>query len=104
MHTHHLPYTVPFEREFFQRLGESGYKGLLFLDDIRFNDDMKKWWAELLNKASEMGYRCFDLTSVGHSTGSGLVDFSSRVELIEQKLSEEEREASVSMHSRINRL
>jgi len=83
MDTHHLPYTVPFEREFFQRLSESGYKGLLFLDDIHLNDEMKKWWTELLNNASEMGYRCFDLTAIGHSTGSGLVDFSSKVELIE---------------------
>jgi hypothetical protein len=80
--THHLPYTVPFEREFFKRLAESGYQGMLFLDDIHLNAEMKKWWAELLENASSMGYRCFDLTAVGHSTGSGLVDFSGKVELI----------------------
>lgn len=79
--THHLPYTRPFEREFFARLAKSGYQGLLFLDDIHLNPEMKKWWAELQENASSMNYRCFDLTAIGHSTGSGLVDFSGKVEI-----------------------
>jgi hypothetical protein len=81
--THHLPYTVPFEREFFSRLTKSGYKGLLVLDDIHLNDEMKKWWAEVgASAASTQNYKLYDLTAVGHSTGTGLVDFSGRVRIV----------------------
>jgi hypothetical protein len=82
--TAHLPKTVPFEREFFQRLQAIGYRGLLLLDDIHLNDEMREWWKELkagadLPTENEARYRVYDVTAVGHSSGTGLVDFSSRV-------------------------
>lgn len=81
--THHLPYTVPFEREFFARLAKSGYKGILVLDDIHLNEEMKKWWSELKENADSMGYRCIVLTAVGHFSGTGLVDFSGKVDVVQ---------------------
>ena len=79
--TFHKPDTVPFEREFFQRLLDIGFKGVLGLDDIHFNSEMKKWWQEVQDGAgaAEGGYVTYDITSVGHSTGTGLVDFSGKV-------------------------
>jgi hypothetical protein len=84
--TAHLPRTVPFEREFFRRLQAIGYRGLLLLDDIHLNDEMKEWWRELQAGAegppgADGGppYRAYDVTAVGHTSGTGLVDFSSRL-------------------------
>jgi hypothetical protein len=80
--TFHEPYSHPFEREFFKRLAESGYRGVLILDDIHLNDEMKRWWAELQDNAQSMNYRTFDLTKIGHATGTACVDFSGKVELL----------------------
>ncbi|EJK65726.1 hypothetical protein THAOC_13388 [Thalassiosira oceanica] len=77
--THHLPDTRPFEREFFQRMIDVGFGGVLCLDDIHLNDEMKKWWSELQDGAERGGYRTYDITDIGHRTGTGLVDFSGRV-------------------------
>lgn len=79
--THHLPYTVPFEREFFQRLLDTNFRGILGLDDIHLNDEMRRWWTELKDNAAKGGYTVHDVTAVGHVTGTGLVDFSGRVRL-----------------------
>lgn len=77
--THHLPDTVPFEREFFQRMIDVGFRGVLCLDDINLNDEMKKWWSELQEGAERGGYRTYDITDIGHWSGTGLVDFSGKV-------------------------
>jgi hypothetical protein len=79
--TAHLPKTVPFEREFVQRLRSVGYRGLLLLDDIHLNDEMTEWWAELTEGATnaEAPYSVYDVTSVGHSSGTGLIDFSNEI-------------------------
>ena len=45
--TFHKPDTVPFDREFFQRMLDIGFSGILGLDDIYLNDEMKKRWKEL---------------------------------------------------------
>jgi len=76
--TNALPDSDPFEREFFQRLLKEApdYQGLLLLDDIHANAEMEKWWQEVRNGATQHGYRVFDLTKIGHSSGTGLVDFS----------------------------
>jgi len=81
--TFHYPYTRPFEREFFQRILEIGFKGILVLDDIYFNDEMKKWWKELQDNAEESGYMTYDVTEIGHNTGTGVVDFSGKVTIKE---------------------
>jgi hypothetical protein len=57
-----------FENILYNKLKEINYKGLLFLDDIHLNLDMKKFWANILEEK-------YDLTIKGHNTGSGLVFF-----------------------------
>jgi hypothetical protein len=82
--THHLPYSNPFEREWLNRLLQMGdFSGLVLLDDINLNAEMKKWWKELQDKAMERGYKTYDLTSVGHFSGTGLLDFSGKVKIVE---------------------
>jgi hypothetical protein len=79
--TFHRPYTKPFEREFLSRLTLAKYNGLLLLDDISENDEMKKWWREIVCSKYH-SFRIYDLTIVGHATGTGLLDFSHRVQII----------------------
>ncbi|CAB9514454.1 expressed unknown protein [Seminavis robusta] len=83
--TFHQPYTVPFEREFLKRLVNSltPYKGLVLLDDINLNDEMRQWWKEVKDNADLWGFRAYDLTSVGHVSGTGLLDFSGKVVIVE---------------------
>jgi hypothetical protein len=82
--THHLPYSNPFEREWLNRLLQMGdFSGLVLLDDINLNPEMRKWWKELQDKATERGYKTYDLTSVGHVSGTGLLDFSGKVRIVE---------------------
>lgn len=57
-----------FENIFYNKLKEINYRGLLFLDDIHLNSDMKKFWGDILEEK-------YDLTIKGHNTGSGLVVF-----------------------------
>lgn len=73
--TFHKPFTSPFEREFFQKVLDWKYSGIMLLDDIVLNKEMKQWQRELIcnNKGT---YRIYDLTAVGHNTGTAMVDFS----------------------------
>lgn len=57
-----------YERVFFDFLVERGYKGLLLLDDIHLNGEMKHFWSSITHPKH-------DMTSVGHKTGTGLVYF-----------------------------
>ncbi|RIL08371.1 MAG: hypothetical protein DCC75_09100, partial [Proteobacteria bacterium] len=57
-----------FEREFYRFLQEHGYKGLLVLDDIYLNPEMKSFWADIRHPK-------VDLTAIGHWSGTGLVYF-----------------------------
>mmetsp|Transcript_20788 Transcript_20788/g.57474 ORF Transcript_20788/g.57474 Transcript_20788/m.57474 type:complete len:360 (-) Transcript_20788:113-1192(-) len=77
--TYHKPRTAPFERAFLERLRSLSFQGLLLLDDIHLNDEMKEWWTELQEHATEWGYRAFDITHIGHYSGTGLLDFSGTV-------------------------
>ena len=81
--THHLPDTNPFEREWFARLTsiQPKFEGIVLLDDIHLNSEMEKWWKELQESASERGFQAFDVTPVGHFSGTGLLDFSGKVEI-----------------------
>merc|ERR1711920_1150478 len=82
--TFHKPYSVPFEREWLARLVsmEPRFEGLVLLDDIHLNPEMKQWWAEVLENADKWGFKTYDLTKVGHQTGTGLLDFSGKVEIL----------------------
>lgn len=57
-----------FEKIFYDYLVEKKYKGLLFLDDIHLNNDMRIFWDMIKEEKH-------DLTSIGHNTGSGIIIF-----------------------------
>lgn len=61
-------HTGEFESEFYQRLIDIGYKGLLILDDIHLNSQMENFWESIYHKKE-------DWTHVGHYSGTGLVWF-----------------------------
>tara|TARA_B110000037_G_scaffold199804_1_gene239853 strand:- start:444 stop:1052 length:609 start_codon:yes stop_codon:yes gene_type:complete len=73
----------PFELSVYNYLKNNSYKGILILDDIYFNNSMKKFWNSITEKK-------IDLTSVGHKelgslnvpTGTGLVDFGGTIEIL----------------------
>jgi hypothetical protein len=45
---------------------------------------MECWWEELQDNAMEWGFVAYELTDVGHNSGTGLaVDFSAPVEIME---------------------
>lgn len=51
-----------------QKLREIKYTGLVLLDDIRLNDEMKRFYAAIPE-------RTVDVTEVGHWSGTGIVVF-----------------------------
>jgi hypothetical protein len=57
-----------FENEFYMYLKQIKWSGILLLDDIKLNDEMKEIW----NSITEEKY---DISDVGHVTGTGLVIF-----------------------------
>jgi hypothetical protein len=79
--TYHKPYTVPFEIEFFEKVLKWKYAGLMLLDDVILNKEMKQWNREIVCNNTH-GYRVYDLTAVGHATGTALVDFSPTRDLL----------------------
>jgi hypothetical protein len=58
-----------FENIFYDHLHKIEYKGLLMLDDIHLNDEMKKFHGRISED-------CWDLTKKGHWSGSAIVNFS----------------------------
>eukprot|EP00929_Paragymnodinium_shiwhaense_P081143 TRINITY_DN42399_c0_g1_i5.p1 TRINITY_DN42399_c0_g1~~TRINITY_DN42399_c0_g1_i5.p1 ORF type:complete len:498 (+),score=24.57 TRINITY_DN42399_c0_g1_i5:129-1622(+) len=73
----HLPYSVPFEIEFLKMIEEVGWKGILILDDIYINEEMTRWWTSL----DSLAIPRYDVSSVGHWTGAGMIDFSGQLEI-----------------------
>ena len=72
--TFHKPDSRPFEREFMRRLVDIRYDGIVLIDDIYLNHEMQRWFDELVC-AANAPYNAYDLTVVGHSSGTGLLDF-----------------------------
>lgn len=56
------------EKEILNALLENDYKGIVLLDDIHLNENMKEMWNSISQKK-------YDLTSYGHHSGTGLVVF-----------------------------
>ncbi len=56
------------EREFVEEMKYSPFKGLVLFDDIHLNPEMEKFW-------NDISLPKYDLTHIGHWSGSGLVDF-----------------------------
>jgi hypothetical protein len=58
-----------FEEQFINYLVSINYKGYLLLDDIHLNFEMERFWSSITKEK-------YDLTSIGHSTGTGVVYFN----------------------------
>ena len=58
-----------FEKEFVDYLISIGYKGYLLLDDIHLNFEMERFWGSVTQEK-------YDITNIGHSTGTGVVYFN----------------------------
>eukprot|EP00663_Eupelagonemidae_sp_cell21sb_P002502 gene2502-6656_t len=90
--TQHYPESSPFEREFLFHLGESGFAGVVIMDDIFFNREMLVLWAQLVQRYTG---RAFDVTLLGHWTGTGLIDFCGGLRVIgTHSLGSEARDAT----------
>lgn len=72
--TFHKPDSKPFEREFLKQLVDFHYDGVVILDDIYLNHEMQNLFDELVC-ANSPPYKAYDLSAVGHSSGTGLLDF-----------------------------
>ena len=82
--TFHEPYSVPFEREWLKRLVDAKFfKGVIVLDDLTYNEEMQNWWKEVRDNAAGNGYVAYDITKVGHFSGTGLLDFSGQGSVID---------------------
>lgn len=62
------PHDGIFEKLFIEHLRKNKYKGLVGFDDIHLNEEMREIWASITEKK-------FDLTEVGHWSGTGLAIF-----------------------------
>ena len=58
-----------FEKEFYDYLISINYKGYLLLDDIHLNFEMKRFWDSITKEK-------YDISNLGHITGTGLVIFN----------------------------
>ncbi len=58
----------PFEHKAYQYLKDINWVGYLLLDDIHLNEPMKEFWNQIDNEK-------YDITSMGHWSGTGLVIF-----------------------------
>lgn len=64
------------EQVIIDKLQDSGFKGLLVLDDIHLNGDMESFWESIsLPK--------LDVTKYGHWSGTGIVNFDCEEYLVE---------------------
>jgi hypothetical protein len=59
------------ERVILSAMQQSGFKGILLLDDIHINDKMKSFWNEIPASLKKV-----DLTAYGHKFGTGAIIFS----------------------------
>ena len=58
-----------FETEFYNYLVSIGYTGYLLLDDIHLNFEMEIFWDSITKEK-------YDISNLGHITGTGLVIFN----------------------------
>mmetsp|Transcript_19782 Transcript_19782/g.47223 ORF Transcript_19782/g.47223 Transcript_19782/m.47223 type:complete len:238 (+) Transcript_19782:1447-2160(+) len=68
-----------FEADVYTFLHDHGFRGLLLLDDIHWtsNPAMEVLWQTVITHPNKL-----DLTSIGHSSGTGAVNFGGRLELL----------------------
>jgi len=53
-----------------------GFRGLLLLDDINHNPEMRRFWKWFEEGEAPGKYTTRSLTKVGHASGTGAVDYS----------------------------
>ena len=72
-----------FEQQVYDYLIDNKYKGILLLDDIHWSDEMITFW-------NKIDIKKHDITEIGHGkglgpkgeiSGTGLVDFSNKIEV-----------------------
>jgi len=56
------------ETKFINHLINIGYRGYVICDDIYLNDGMKNWWDSITIEK-------YDVTDIGHGTGTGIINF-----------------------------
>ena len=71
-----------FEKQVFDYLIDTEYKGWVVYDDITFNDAMKNFWSYVNLKCADYGHIVTDVTALGHGrnvngviSGTGLIQF-----------------------------
>lgn len=62
------------EKKFIEWLEKINYDGLIICDDIEWFPAMSRWWNEL--KQSK-----YNVTKYGHGSGTGIIDFSKKLEI-----------------------
>jgi predicted O-methyltransferase YrrM len=63
------------EKKFIELMESINYNGIIIADDIVWFPNMKNWWDNLKQKK-------FNVTKFGHGSGTGIIDFSNRVEIV----------------------
>jgi hypothetical protein len=63
------------EPEFMKIILDSGFKGLIFCDDINLNEPMKDWWKSITITK-------YDVSKYGHWSGSGIICTDENINLI----------------------
>jgi len=63
------------ELAFMQRLELINYEGIVICDDIEWFPAMARWWKEIKQTK-------YNITKYGHGSGTGIIDFSNKLELI----------------------
>ena len=63
------------EKKFIEWLEKIEYNGVIICDDIEWFPAMSRWWNELKQTK-------YNVTKYGHGSGTGIIDFSNKLELI----------------------
>lgn len=71
------PHDGEAESKFLKKLEDDKFSGILVCDDIHLNQGMEDFWNSITKKK-------LDVTEYGHHTGTGIVDFSERIEFIKE--------------------
>jgi hypothetical protein len=64
------------EKKFIDLLEQVNYDGIIVCDDIEWFPAMSRWWNELKQPK-------YNVTKYGHGSGTGLIDFSGKIEILE---------------------
>lgn len=65
------------EIKFTNYLKEIGYKGYVICDDINLNQPMRNWW-------NSIDIEKYDVTDIGHGTGTGIINYNDEKILISE--------------------